>query len=96
MARRYCNWASSHKVSSLRVAGNPTIDLRDLLTPPRLPSQSSEVRIPVGPSQFFNAPLCPLSIKWVAGLLRPGESKGGEESNGKLPQNAFRQEQPGP
>ncbi|GFO27469.1 hypothetical protein PoB_005397400 [Plakobranchus ocellatus] len=29
-------------------------------------------------------------------LLRSGESKGGEESNGKLPQNAVCQEQSGP
>ncbi|GFO18060.1 hypothetical protein PoB_004456500 [Plakobranchus ocellatus] len=31
---------------------------------------------------------------WL-GLFRPGESKGGEESNGKLPHNAACQEQSG-
>ncbi|GFO45427.1 hypothetical protein PoB_007193200 [Plakobranchus ocellatus] len=42
---------------------------------------------------FPFAPLCPSSTKWVA---RSGESKGGEESNGKLPHNAVCQEQSGP
>ncbi|GFN97326.1 hypothetical protein PoB_002383200 [Plakobranchus ocellatus] len=42
------------------------------------------------------APLCPPSTTWVARSLGPGESKGGEESNGKLPHKAVCQEQSGP
>ncbi|GFO34562.1 hypothetical protein PoB_006106700 [Plakobranchus ocellatus] len=44
------------------------------------------------PSQFFSAPLCPPSTKWVARSFKTGESKGGGESNGKLPHNAVCQE----
>ncbi|GFO11686.1 hypothetical protein PoB_003819100 [Plakobranchus ocellatus] len=36
------------------------------------------------------------ALNGYLGLLRPGESKGGEESNGKLPHNAVCQEQPEP
>ncbi|GFO03516.1 hypothetical protein PoB_003002100 [Plakobranchus ocellatus] len=32
----------------------------------------------------------------ISGLIRPSKSKGGEESNGKLPHNAICQEQSGP
>ncbi|GFO16569.1 hypothetical protein PoB_004307400 [Plakobranchus ocellatus] len=35
------------------------------------------------------------ALNGLQGLLRAGESKGGEESNGKLPYNAVCQEQPG-
>ncbi|GFO08707.1 hypothetical protein PoB_003521200, partial [Plakobranchus ocellatus] len=41
-----------------------------------------------GSSHLFIASLCSPSTKWVARQLRPSESKGGEESNGKPPQNA--------
>ncbi|GFO38964.1 fibropellin-1 [Plakobranchus ocellatus] len=40
-----------------------------------------------GPNQFFFAPLCPPSTKWVARSLTR-RSNGGEESNNKLPHNA--------
>ncbi|GFO38351.1 hypothetical protein PoB_006485600 [Plakobranchus ocellatus] len=53
----------------------------------------SEVRIPVMAKSIFHCSLCPRSTKWVARFLRPGESKGGEESNGKLSHNAVCQEQ---
>ncbi|GFO28378.1 hypothetical protein PoB_005488300 [Plakobranchus ocellatus] len=36
------------------------------------------------------------ALSGLLGLLRPCESKGGEESNGKLPHNAVCQEQSGP
>ncbi|GFN95281.1 hypothetical protein PoB_002178700 [Plakobranchus ocellatus] len=36
------------------------------------------------------------SVSIQLGLLRPGERKGGEESNGKLPHNTVCQEQSGP
>ncbi|GFO49390.1 hypothetical protein PoB_007589500 [Plakobranchus ocellatus] len=56
---------------------------------PRFESQS-------GQSQFFIAPLSPPISKGWLDLLRPGESKGGEESNGKLPHNGVCQGQSGP
>ncbi|GFO10875.1 hypothetical protein PoB_003738000 [Plakobranchus ocellatus] len=57
-----------------------------------------QVRSPSFESQFglylyIIAPVCPPSPKWVA---RSSESKGGEESNGKLPHDAVYQEQSGP
>ncbi|GFN86643.1 hypothetical protein PoB_001314900 [Plakobranchus ocellatus] len=51
------------------------------------------LELPSRPSEFFIAILSPPSTKWVARSLSPGESKGGEESNGKLPHNAVCQEQ---
>ncbi|GFO39726.1 hypothetical protein PoB_006623100 [Plakobranchus ocellatus] len=39
------------------------------------------------------APCCPPSTNGLLGLLKLSDSKGGEESSGKLPQNAVCQEQ---
>ncbi|GFO27721.1 hypothetical protein PoB_005422600 [Plakobranchus ocellatus] len=45
----------------------------------------------------FHCSSCPPSTKnGLLGLLRPGQRKGGEESNGKLPHTAVCQEQSGP
>ncbi|GFN86757.1 hypothetical protein PoB_001326300 [Plakobranchus ocellatus] len=46
--------------------------------------------------ECFIAPLYPPSTNRSLGLLRPGESIGGEESNRKLLQNAVCREQSGP
>ncbi|GFN93873.1 hypothetical protein PoB_002037900 [Plakobranchus ocellatus] len=56
---------------------------------PRFESQS-------GPSQFFIVHICVYpALNGKLDLLRYGESKGGEKSNGKLPHNAACQEQSG-
>ncbi|GFO18265.1 hypothetical protein PoB_004477000 [Plakobranchus ocellatus] len=56
----------------------------------------SEVRIPVRATSIFHCSCVHPALNGKLGLLRPGESKGGEESNGKLPHNAVCQEQSGP
>ncbi|GFN83699.1 tho complex subunit 6 homolog [Plakobranchus ocellatus] len=59
----------------------------------------SKVRgsIPTPGKVSFSMLLCVHpALNGELGLLRPGESKGGEESNGKLPHNAVCQEQSGP
>ncbi|GFO21472.1 hypothetical protein PoB_004797700 [Plakobranchus ocellatus] len=57
--------------------------------------QMIEVRIPVRDNQFFIAPPCP-ALNGQLSLLRPGESKCGEECNSKVPHNVVCQEQSAP
>ncbi|GFO37041.1 hypothetical protein PoB_006354600 [Plakobranchus ocellatus] len=63
-----------HKLARCRIAAAH-------LRGPRFKIQSK-------PGRFFIGPLCPPDIRWVTGLYYLRESKGGEESNGMLPQNA--------
>ncbi|GFO39440.1 hypothetical protein PoB_006594500 [Plakobranchus ocellatus] len=59
-------------------------------------NQKPQGRIPVRAKSIYHCSSVSTQHVWIAWTIGPDESKGGEESNGKLSHNAACQEQSGP